>query len=130
MQIFSKRVYDKPIPTDGIRVLVDRLWPRGLKKKDAAIDVWAKDLAPSSELRKWFAHEDEKFEEFARRYRLELEKAADAINKVNASGKGRTLTLVYAAKNAKCNNAVVLQARLKRQARAIEEAQERTQSSV
>ena len=129
MQIHIKRVYDSPAPTDGIRVLVDRLWPRGLKKKDAAIDVWAKDLAPSSELRRWFAHEDEKFEEFTRRYRLELEKAADAINKLIASGKGRTLTLVYAAKNAKSNNAVVLQARLKRQARAIEKAQKRTRSS-
>lgn len=110
VQIRIKRVYETPSRTDGLRVLVDRLWPRGLKKQDAAIDVWAKELAPSNELRTWFAHEEEKFEEFTRRYRLELGSATDRINELIASAGGRTITLVYGAKNKNCNNAVVLKA--------------------
>ena len=82
VQVQIKRVYDKPAPTDGLRVLVDRLWPRGLTKKDAAINVWAKDLAPSSELRTWFNHRDERFEEFTRRYRLELDSTTAEIDEL------------------------------------------------
>lgn len=114
MQIKIKRVYDAASPTDGLRVLVDRLWPRGLKKEDAAIDVWAKDLAPSSELRKWFAHDDEKFAEFTRRYGLELGSKTAEINELFTSAGGKTITLVYGAKNTKSNNAVVLQELLRR----------------
>jgi len=116
MPIKIKRVYDAPSRTDGLRVLIDRLWPRGLKKEDAAIDTWAKELAPSTELRKWFAHEDEKFAEFTRRYQLELDSATDEIDKLIASAEGKTITLVYGAKNTKSNNAVVLQAWLQSKA--------------
>lgn len=108
MEIRTKRIYDSPDPKDGIRVLVDRLWPRGLKKEDAAIDLWAKDLAPSHELRKWFAHDAEKFEEFTRRYQRELESAKAEIDHLMASADDGTVTLVFGAKNTKCNNAIVL----------------------
>ena len=77
MQFQIKRVYERPAPTDGVRVLVDRLWPRGLTKRDAAVDVWAKELAPSDDLRRWFTHKDERFEEFTRRYRRELASATE-----------------------------------------------------
>ncbi len=110
MDIRIKRIYETPAASDGIRILVDRLWPRGLRKEDAAVDIWAKDLAPSNELRRWFAHEVEKFEEFTRRYRLELEFATAEIHKLMTSAGGGTVTLLYGAKNTKCNNAVVLQA--------------------
>ena len=105
-KIEIKRVYDKPSRTDGTRILVDRLWPRGLKREDAALDHWAKDLAPSSELRKWFDHKPERFEEFARRYRSEL-KHNPAIETARAYAKGH-MTLLYAARDPACNHAVVL----------------------
>ncbi len=114
MQIQIKRVYDAPSTTDGHRVLVDRLWPRGLAKKDAAIDVWAKKLAPSGELRKWFAHKDERFEEFSRRYDRELDSATAEVEQLLSSVGDGTLTLLYAAKNTTCNHAVVLKSRLQR----------------
>lgn len=117
MHIHIKRVYDTPAPTDGLRVLVDRLWPRGLAKKDAAIDVWAKDLAPSNELRRWFAHEDEKFAEFTRRYRLELDSGMAQVDELITSADGGAVTLLYAAKNTKSNHAIVLQAWLQRYAK-------------
>lgn len=103
-----KRVYDPPAPTDGCRVLIDRLWPRGVKKEDAAIDIWAKELAPSSQLRKWFGHDNAKCDEFKRRYREELSQRSAAIEQLIVSTQGRPLTLVYGAKNTHCNNAVVL----------------------
>ena len=114
VDIRIKRIYDPPAPSDGIRILIDRLWPRGLRKEDAAIDVWAKDLAPSHELRRWFAHEVEKFEEFTRRYRLELDSSTAESDELMTSAGGSTVTLLYAAKNTRCNNAVVLQAWLQR----------------
>lgn len=110
VDIRTKRIYDMPDPSDGIRILVDRLWPRGQKKETAAIDVWAKDLAPSHQLRRWFAHDAEKFEEFTRRYHHELESAKAEIDRLMASAGDGAVTLVYGAKNTKCNNAVVLQA--------------------
>ncbi len=114
MDVRIQRIYDPPVPSDGIRILVDRLWPRGLRKADAAIDVWAKDIAPSNELRRWFAHEVEKFEKFARCYRLELDGATVEIQKLMTSAGGGTVTLLYGAKDTKHNNAVVLQAWLQR----------------
>ncbi|MDH3716586.1 MAG: DUF488 domain-containing protein [Planctomycetota bacterium] len=120
MKIRIKRVYEAALPTDGLRVLIDRLWPRGLKKEDAAIDIWATHLAPSSELRKWFGHDEERFDEFARRYRVELGGATGAIDELIASAKGETITLVYGAKNTKHNNAVVLQALLQRHLKDVE----------
>lgn len=114
MQLRIKRVYEPPAPSDGTRVLVDRLWPRGLTKEGAEIDIWAKEIAPSGGLRKWFAHKEEKVEEFTRRYRLELETKADEIETLlNSIGRG-VVTLLYAARNEKCNHAVVLKETLER----------------
>ena len=125
MQVHIKRVYDKPAPTDGLRVLVDRLWPRGLTKKDAAINVWAKDLAPSSELRTWFDHRDERFEEFTRRYRLELDSAKAEIDELMNVASGGAVTLLYAAKNKTSNHAIVLQKLLQRHLNNVGIAQHR-----
>lgn len=101
-----KRVYDKPAKSDGLRVLVDRLWPRGVKKADARLDRWMKEIAPSQELRKWFGHEPERFVEFKRRFRKELSK--DALAELRKLGKGRTVTLLYGARDPEMNQAAVL----------------------
>jgi uncharacterized protein YeaO (DUF488 family) len=77
-----KRVYESPLPGDGLRVLVDRLWPRGLTKKRAAVDLWAKDVAPSTELRKWFGHDPAKWKQFQIRYRKELQEKKDALHRL------------------------------------------------
>ena len=92
-----KRVYDKPSRTDGRRILVDRLWPRGLTKERAAVDVWLKDVAPSTELRKWFAHDPDKWKEFQSRYRKELRGKKDALRLLKAEATERVVTFVYAA---------------------------------
>jgi uncharacterized protein YeaO (DUF488 family) len=110
MQVQIKRIYDPPASSDGLRVLVARLWPRGVTRDAAAVDVWAKELAPSNELRKWFAHEDEKFEEFTRRYHLELANVTSEIDKLLSSANDGVVTLLYAAKNTTSNHAIVLQA--------------------
>lgn len=103
-----KRAYDPPSSGDGIRVLVDRLWPRGVAKADAAIDEWLKEIAPSTELRQWFGHDPEKWEEFRRRYRAELTPRGAELNRLrNLAHKG-VLTLVYAAHDEEHNDAVVL----------------------
>jgi len=108
-EIRCKRVYEPPEPSDGLRVLVDRLWPRGLRRESAQIDVWARDLAPSDELRKWFAHDPSHFADFRRRYRTELRKRPDELlGLVNEAGK-RPLSLLYAARDEAHNNAVVLE---------------------
>ena len=103
-----KRAYDPAEKTDGLRVLVDRLWPRGLTRERAAIDLWAKDLAPSSQLRAWWHHQPDEFEEFAQRYRAELD-ASDAVAEfVARTASEPRITLVYAARNIERNHAVVL----------------------
>ena len=103
-----KRIYDPPAPADGTRVLVDRLWPRGLAKDEARIDEWLKEIAPSDELRKWFGHDPARWEEFRERYRRELEARTEILDRLRAlAGKG-TVTLLFAAKDEKHNNAVVL----------------------
>jgi|SRR6185503_18547277 len=107
-----KRVYEPPAKSDGMRVLVDKLWPRGVKKTDAKLDLWMKEVAPSTELRKWFGHEAEKFAEFKRRYKKELSK--DALAELRKLGKGRTVTLLYGAKDPEMNQAAVLLSLLKR----------------
>jgi uncharacterized protein YeaO (DUF488 family) len=107
-----KRVYEKPATSDGTRVLVDRLWPRGLTKADAKLDLWMKEVAPSTALRKWFGHEPERFAEFKRRYKRELSK--DALDKLRKLGKGKTVTLLYGAKDPEINQAAVLLGLLKR----------------
>ena len=103
MEIVIKRAYEQASDEDGYRVLVDRLWPRGVSKARAALDEWCKDVAPSPELRVWFGHRPERFEEFAARYAKELDASgapAALLERAAASGKGR-LTLVYAAKDGK-----------------------------
>lgn len=103
-----KRVYDQPEKADGKRVLVDRLWPRGVKKEDAGFDLWLKDIAPSDDLRKWFSHDPSKWQEFRKRYRHELKDKPGMIEDLNKMGRQGTITLLYAAKDADRNNAVVL----------------------
>ncbi len=108
MQIRLKRVYDEPSKQDGTRILVDRLWPRGLKKEDAQIDHWLRDIAPSSELRKWYGHDPDKWAQFRRRYFDELEHNRAAVEEfARKAGRGR-VTLVYAARDERHNNAVAL----------------------
>ena len=110
LHIALKRVYDEAVEGDGKRVLVDRLWPRGLSKERAQVDLWLKELAPSSELRKWFGHEPEKFAEFRRRYEAELEAegAQAKLEELRDMAKREHITLVFAAHDAEHNNAVVL----------------------
>jgi uncharacterized protein YeaO (DUF488 family) len=103
-----KRVYDQPSRADGLRVLVDRVWPRGLTKQRAAVELWLKDVAPSTDLRKWFNHDPSKWQEFESRYRKELrEKKADLQLLIKES-KERTVTLLFGARDAEHNQAVVL----------------------
>lgn len=110
--IATKRVYQAPEAGDGQRILVDRLWPRGLSKTEAKIDLWARDLAPSSELRRWFAHDPQRWEEFRRRYRAELEAQAEAVSAFVAGLRPDRVTLLYAAKDERFNNAQALKAYL------------------
>jgi uncharacterized protein YeaO (DUF488 family) len=105
MEVRTKRAYEPAEPGDGYRVLIDRLWPRGVKKDDARIDQWAKELAPSDELRRWFGHDPERFDEFARRYRDELAAHEDALDALRERG---TVTLVFGARDAEHSNAAVL----------------------
>ncbi|HEX6543080.1 MAG TPA: DUF488 domain-containing protein [Ktedonobacterales bacterium] len=108
--VAQKRVYDTPDPGDGMRVLVDRLWPRGLSKERAHVDVWLKDVAPSRELRAWFGHDPVKFEEFRRRYEAELatEPARSALAELRELARKQHVTLVFAAHDTEHCNAVVL----------------------
>lgn len=103
-----KRVYDEISDDDGFRILVDRLWPRGIKKSDAGINMWLKDVAPSDKLRKWFKHDHRKWEEFRQLYIEELEDKKRRIEEVIESVNDDTITLVFAAKDRQHNQAVVL----------------------
>ena len=104
----TKRVYEKADKNDGIRVLVDRLWPRGLKKEEAGIDYWMKEIAPSDTLRKWFAHKEERWQEFKNRYMKELKEKNELLKQLIDLGKKKKVTLLYAAKKEEINNAQVL----------------------
>src|SRR4030042_375163 len=105
----TKRVYEKPSSEDGCRILVDRLWPRGVKKDKAHIDMWVKDVAPSSSLRKWFGHDTKKWDRFYIRYEKELWPKWDLVDKIKEYERELgTVTLLYAAKDDLHNNAVVL----------------------
>jgi uncharacterized protein YeaO (DUF488 family) len=108
MPVRIKRAYDDPEPDDGTRVLVDRLWPRGVSKEEARLEEWLKSIAPSDELREWFDHDEAKFDEFERRYRAELAERSGAVEKLLAYAEDGTLTLVYGAADREHNNAVVL----------------------
>lgn len=107
-KIQIKRVYAEPGDSDGIRILVDRLWPRGIKKKDAKIDLWIKEIAPSGELRKFFNHDPEKWPVFKKRYLNELNHNNDCIEKIKHELKHSNITLLFAAKDEIHNNAIVL----------------------
>ena len=104
-----KRVYEKASKEDGWRVLVDRLWPRGMKKENARIDVWMKEIAPSNALRKWFGHDPEKWQEFQKKYRAELAENRAPLTELKAiEKKHRTITLLFGAKDEEHNQAVAL----------------------
>lgn len=103
-----KRVYDAPERKDGHRVLVDRVWPRGLRREDAAIDEWLRDIAPSSELRRWFGHDRTRWDEFVRRYHGELDAMPETIEALLETGRRQTVTLCFGARDRECNNAVAL----------------------
>jgi len=108
MNIKLKRAYEKPDKSDGKRILVDRLWPRGLTKAKADIDLWLKEIAPSTELRKWFAHDPAKWEEFRRRYQAELKQNPDQVELLRNKTLEGTVTLIYGARDQEHNEAVVL----------------------
>lgn len=103
-----KRIYEDPAAEDGARVLVDRIWPRGVSKAEAGLDQWAKDLAPSTELRQWFGHREDRFEEFSRKYRRELDESEAAQSALADLPDAPTVTFLYAAKDPELNQAVVL----------------------
>lgn len=108
MNIAIKRVYEPAAESDGFRILVDRIWPRGLTKDETHIDLWLKNLAPSTALRKWFGHEPSKWQEFHAKYLSEIENNPDEIALVREHMKQGLVTLVYSAKNTQYNNAVAL----------------------
>jgi len=109
-----KRVYDPPSPEDGKRVLVDQLWPRGIRKEDAAIDEWPKEIAPTVEIRRWFGHDPAKYEEFKQRYAMELDDKADLIDRIKNEARRGTVTLLFSARDIEHNNATVLKEILER----------------
>jgi len=114
VRIRLKRVYDKPTQADGRRVLVDRIWPRGLKKKEARVDEWLKELAPSTGLRKWFGHDPARWNEFKKRYSAELDDQHERVEQLADEASNCTVTLLFAAKDTEHNNALALKEHLQR----------------
>lgn len=114
MKIHIKRAYELAGAEDGYRILVDRLWPRGLTKDKARIDLWLKDIAPSNELRKWFAHDPQKWSAFKSKYIQELKSKNEALSQLHAKLKEGVVTLIYAARDKEHNEAVILQELLTR----------------
>ncbi|HEY3550703.1 MAG TPA: DUF488 family protein [Gaiellaceae bacterium] len=114
MDVCLKRAYEPPASSDGYRVLIDRLWPRGVSKQEARLDEWARELAPSSELRRWFGHDPARFGEFRRRYREELAVHEEKLRELRRRARAGTLTLVYGARDSEHNDAVVLAELLRR----------------
>lgn len=108
MSLKIKRIYDPSSSGDGIRILVDRLWPRGLSKRRAAVDLWLKEIAPSAKLRKWFGHEPEKWREFRKRYFAELARIPEETGRVRKLAQRRRVTLVYGARDTEHNQAAAL----------------------
>ncbi len=105
-----KRVYERPDPLDGYRILIDRLWPRGVRKVEACIDEWNRSLPPTTELRQWFNHDPERFKEFASRYKSQLRGKREELERIIDKAKWFNITLLYAAKDPQVNHARVLQA--------------------
>ncbi len=114
MTITLKRVYESPTPSDGKRILVERLWPRGLSREHASVDFWAKDAAPSSELRKFFSHDPAKWDAFKQRYFAELDENAGAVDELRQHYTGGDVTFVFAAREERFNNAAALKEYLER----------------
>jgi uncharacterized protein YeaO (DUF488 family) len=108
ISVETKRVYESASADDGYRVLIDRLWPRGLSRAGARVDAWARTLAPSDDLRRWFAHRPERFDEFRRRYTEELREHADEVAELRRRARAGKVTLVYAARDSEHSNAAVL----------------------
>lgn len=109
LDLCIKRIYEKPVRRDGYRVLVDRLWPRGIKKESAALDEWLRDIAPTTPLREWFAHEPDRWPAFRDRYLMELATHAALLDALHERATQRRVTLLYAARDKKINHAVVLE---------------------
>lgn len=116
--IQTKRVYEAAGPRDGTRYLVERLWPRGMKKEALKMDGWLKEVAPSDELRRWFSHDPAKWAEFQRRYRAELNQQREAWKPIVQAARRGTVTLLYSARDEEHNNAIVLKKYLERQLRS------------
>jgi uncharacterized protein YeaO (DUF488 family) len=116
-QIQLKRAYEKPAASDGQRILVERLWPRGLTKARAAIDLWLKEIAPSPELRKWYSHDVAKWKQFQQRYRKELQANRTAVDELRRRIKDGPVTLIYAAHDQEHNSALVLKQFVERRKR-------------
>ena len=108
LEIRVKRIYEPPEPTDGYRVLVDRLWPRGVSREGTFIDVWMREVAPSSELRRWFGHDASRWQEFKRRYAVELGTRQDLVAEILSLARDRPVTLLYSARDPDHNQAVAL----------------------
>jgi uncharacterized protein YeaO (DUF488 family) len=108
MAVQIKRIYEAATPEDGYRVLVDRMWPRGISRRRAVLDGWERNLAPTDELREWYGHVPERFDEFARRYRSELGAHADVLRELRERSRAGTLTLVFSARDPAHSNAAVL----------------------
>lgn len=113
-EIKIKRAYEKPDKSDGTRILVDRLWPRGLTKRKAGVDLWLKGIAPSTELRKWFGHDPKKWRSFRGRYQTELKNRAEEIKLIKNKAKEGPVTLIYGARDQEHNEAIVLKQFLQR----------------
>jgi uncharacterized protein YeaO (DUF488 family) len=112
--IAIKRAYDNPTPQDGVRILIDRLWPRGISKTKLKLDAWPRELAPSTGLRKWYGHDPARFAEFRRRYKTELAERADQLNALRAMVKGRVATLITATRELDLSHAQVMRGILQR----------------
>lgn len=125
-----KRAYEKPSKDDGERILVERLWPRGLTKMKAKIDLWLKDVAPSTELRRWFGHDPKKWDEFRTRYQNELKNKDELIKLLKRKAKNGTITLIYAARDEEHNGALVLQRFLQKRLTGISKSKAAMAQSV
>ncbi|MGB3563807.1 MAG: DUF488 family protein [Thermoanaerobaculia bacterium] len=119
MSIALKRAYETPSPSDGCRILVERLWPRGLSKQDAKIDLWPKDAAPSTELRRWFNHDPAKWAEFKRRYQKELDARQESLEPILERVRAGRVTFVFSSRESQFNNAVALKEYVERTTRKI-----------
>jgi len=114
LRLRIKRIYEPPSPQDGLRYLVDRLWPRGLKTEACELDGWLKEVAPSDKLRRWFGHDPARSEEFQRRYFEELDERPDACKAITEQARNKTVTLLYAARDSEHNHALALMTYLQR----------------